>query len=259
MIKSFTLPSRFMYLALLFFCFANQNLFSQSLDDLANEYGTDKGSNCGSSHHYTRHYEKLLGHLKNSKIKLLEIGTWKGYSLRMWVDYFPNAMIYSIDKNPLSAYVDAFDDTIDLYPIDFSHERVQYFVGNQSDPIFLNSVCSAIQGDLDVIIDDGSHKSYDQQMSFAKLFKKVKPGGLYIIENLNHHPQPNLKILEMQDILIDFVNNEIDQIDFSSYLDQVSVADIKAAFNDIKNIQWFDSAFRAHGEMSFAVIRKKGA
>ena len=241
---------------LFFFCF---NLFGQSLDDLANKYRTDKGSNCGSSHYFTRHYEKLLGHLKYHSIKLLEIGTWKGYSLRMWVEYFPNALIYSIDKSPISAYAHEFTPEIDVYPVNFSHERVQFFVGNQSNPAFLNSVSSAIPGEFDVIIDDGSHVSYDQQMSFFKLFKKVKPGGLYIIEDLSYHPHPHPTILEMQDILMKFETNEMDQVPFSSYLNQVSEDEINGALRDIESIQWFDSAFPYHGENSFAAIRKKGA
>jgi hypothetical protein len=39
--------------------------------------------------------------------------------------------------------------------------------------------------DIDVILDDGSHKMYDQQITFAKMFKSLKSGGLFIIEDLH--------------------------------------------------------------------------
>lgn len=39
--------------------------------------------------------------------------------------------------------------------------------------------------DVDVVLDDGSHKMVDQQITFAKLFKTLKSGGIYIIEDLH--------------------------------------------------------------------------
>ncbi|HSX13414.1 MAG TPA: class I SAM-dependent methyltransferase [Chlamydiales bacterium] len=251
-----TLARHFMSCALFFYF---TNLFGQGLDDLADKYRTDKGSKWGSAHHFTRHYEKLLEHLKDSHISLLEIGTWKGSSLRMWAEYFPNAKIYSIDIKPLTAYAHEFNPMVDAYPVDFTHERVRFFVGKQQDPTFLDYFSSAVQEELDVIIDDGSHVSYDQQMSFFKLFKKVKPGGFYIIEDLSYHPHPHPTILEMQDILMKIENNEANEIHFSSYLEQVSENEINDALRNIESIQWFDSAFPYHGANSFAAIRKKGA
>ena len=39
--------------------------------------------------------------------------------------------------------------------------------------------------DLDVFMDDGSHMMKDQQITLAAFFKCVKPGGLYILEDLH--------------------------------------------------------------------------
>jgi len=38
---------------------------------------------------------------------------------------------------------------------------------------------------FDIIIDDASHASYHQQNSFKVLFPSLRPGGLYIIEDLH--------------------------------------------------------------------------
>jgi SAM-dependent methyltransferase len=37
---------------------------------------------------------------------------------------------------------------------------------------------------FDIIIDDGSHDVAHQQMTFGKLFDLLKPGGIYIIEDM---------------------------------------------------------------------------
>ena len=43
-------------------------------------------------------------------------------------------------------------------------------------------------GCFDIIVDDGSHASYHQQLTMLKLFPLVKSGGLYIIEDLHWQP-----------------------------------------------------------------------
>ena len=48
----------------------------------------------------------------------------------------------------------------------------------------IDSFCES-QENFDVILDDGNHRMMDQQVSFAKLFKKLNPNGLYIIEDLH--------------------------------------------------------------------------
>ena len=43
-------------------------------------------------------------------------------------------------------------------------------------------------GGFDIIIDDGSHASYHQQLTMVSLFALLRSGGLYIIEDLNWQP-----------------------------------------------------------------------
>ena len=41
---------------------------------------------------------------------------------------------------------------------------------------------------LDIIIDDGSHASVHQHLTLGVLFPALKPGGLFVIEDLDWQP-----------------------------------------------------------------------
>jgi len=59
---------------------------------------------------------------------------------------------------------------------------VTIFTGDQSDPHFLKSLTDKYQ--YDIIIDDGSHFPQHQILTFQHLFSVLKPGGLYVVEDL---------------------------------------------------------------------------
>jgi hypothetical protein len=48
-------------------------------------------------HNYHKHYAEQFHDLRHSVKKVLEIGVFRGHSLLMWHDYFPNAEIYGVD------------------------------------------------------------------------------------------------------------------------------------------------------------------
>ena len=48
-------------------------------------------------HGFTELYEHIFYPLKNSPIRIFEIGIKKGGSLILWRDYFPNATVFGID------------------------------------------------------------------------------------------------------------------------------------------------------------------
>ena len=165
-------------------------MFSKSLTELANLYGTDKGTMGPSSrwggHNYTDVYGAYLGSYRQSHVSLLEIGLgvtgdrWNspivhgrntgGASLKMWYDYFPKAQIYGIDINEC-AYLE--------------NDRIRTFVADQARVEDLDAFVEATEGaDFDIIIDDGSHRPDHQQISFSYFFRKLKSGGLYFIEDL---------------------------------------------------------------------------
>jgi hypothetical protein len=128
---------------------------------------TDKGY---LDHGFVEVYEKFFYHLRNSPIRILEIGIYDGGSLGLWYDYFPNAKIFGIDLSS-KTHID--------------NDRITTFIADQSNRSQLKNFIDTHGGDFDIIIDDGGHYMDQQQISFGYLFPFVKSFGYYIIEDLH--------------------------------------------------------------------------
>jgi hypothetical protein len=137
----------------------------RSLDELGLRHGADKSS---AAHDFARVYERYVAGWRQREVTLLEIGVWRGASLRMWRDYFPRARVFGVDVNPLAASQ--------------AGERIEIFIGGQSDEDFLSSVV-AKTGPLDLIVDDGSHLVEHQMPTLSFLWPHLRPGGIYVVED----------------------------------------------------------------------------
>lgn len=148
-----------------------------NLEALAAKYGTDK-----YQHGYIPFYEK---HLPKDPKRILEIGVKEGRSLAMWAEYFPNTEVHGLDlfsditslevREQLAIWL---DDNAEL-----SQENIFLHKGNQCDYLLLEELRGL---DFDVIIDDGSHNSRDQLITFFGLFN----GKHYFIEDLHCNSEP---------------------------------------------------------------------
>lgn len=136
------------------------------LDKIAIFRGTDKSS---LIHNYTIKYEKYLPFKRTDKLKIMEIGVLNGESLRMWKDYFILSDIIGIDINKKCK--------------EYEDDRIKIEIGSQYDEYFLNDIGNK-HGMFDMILDDGSHINNHVIFSFEKLFKYIKPGGVYIVEDV---------------------------------------------------------------------------
>lgn len=129
-----------------------------------NQFNTDK-----YSHGFISFYEPYFNDLKFVK-NVLEIGVYNGCSLKYLSYKFPNAKIYGID---------IIDKT------QYNTEQIKTFIANQEDRDQLIDLINKTNVEFDIIIDDGGHTMKQQQISFGVLFKYLKQGGLYILEDLH--------------------------------------------------------------------------
>ncbi len=144
-----------------------------SLNKLAKKHGTDKGP----KHRYTPIYTKYFSASKDKHITLLEIGVNSGASIKMWLEYFPAAHIVGFDLNNPSHYGSKKN-----WRFLNSHGRFTFYQGDQSSTESISQVLK--HAPFDYVIDDGSHISEHHQICLACLFPGLKPGGIYIIEDL---------------------------------------------------------------------------
>lgn len=149
------------------------------LTKIANKHTTDKGTVHYEAHGYTEVYNDYIS--DDKPITLLEIGIWHGDSIRMWNEYNENMILHAID----------IDRNVFHYLN--NNEKCTIHIGNQSDEKFINDVLLKI-GDLDIVIDDGSHNFNDIYNSFKYIFPKLKKGSIYFIEDL-HAPHANSSLL----------------------------------------------------------------
>lgn len=129
--------------------------------EIFEKYDTDKGS---KGHNYAPYYAK---HLPKTAKKILEIGVDKGQSILMWHELFPEAHIYGLDL---------FLEN----PIPFEADWVSWIQGSQTDGKLLGHVRA--HGPFDFIVEDGSHNSRDQLITF---FGLIDCSPLYIVEDLH--------------------------------------------------------------------------
>lgn len=121
--------------------------------------------------HYLDIYDGLMGPWMGKPVSFLEIGVYKGGSLRMWRDFFsPKATLTFLDIDPACKALEI--------------PGTEVRIGDQTDVPFLQKTASE-RGPFDIIVDDGGHKMDQQITSFRALWPSLRDGGLYIVEDVH--------------------------------------------------------------------------
>jgi hypothetical protein len=160
------------------------------LSELALKYLTDKCPQI--KHPFTPFYFELLKDKQKSIKKVLEIGVGYpemsntrphrlGASLFMWRDFFPNAQIYGADIYPGAIFTD---------------NRIETFLRDQTNKEDLEKLIGKIGSDIDLVVDDGSHKTKDQIFTCLTSMPLLKNDVIYIIEDVTE-PEAIAAALDM--------------------------------------------------------------
>lgn len=228
-----------------------------TLRELANRHGSDKGDRINCAHDFVRIYERILSPCRQAPIRVAEIGLIHVYtqaefagrldqtgcpSLRMWADYLPHAEVFGMDIADMTS---------------LGGERTHIARGDQGSRADLEAFARA-HGPFDFIIDDGSHASHHQQITFATLFPRLAPGGLYVIEDLHFQPVEHEipGITRTRDFLRlmsrpgEMLKLPINQAEYAYLLANIAAVH----FFDSLSPKWTAQ----QGEDAMAVIRKSG-
>lgn len=115
---------------------------------------------------YHQHFSKFIG----QEVRILEVGIYSGGSLEMWKQYFgPKCVVYGIDiEKACKAY---------------EEDGVKIYIGDQADRSFWRRFKAEVEG-IDILVDDGGHIAYQQIATFEEMFPHLRPGGVYLCEDV---------------------------------------------------------------------------
>ena len=150
------------------------------LCNLAARYMTDKCPAYG--HSYTQWYYDEFNSRRDKIRKVLEIGIGgspdnlkhnpnyiTGASLYMWRDFFPNAQVYGVDVLP---------------QLMFEDRRIETYLCDQRDHKGLLAILDKTGHDLDLVIDDATHRPVDQVLTALAILPVLSSGAVYVIEDI---------------------------------------------------------------------------
>jgi len=177
--------------------------------------------------HYLDIYDKLLRDWQGRDVSFLEIGVYKGGSIRMWRDFWgPKSTVTFLDIDPACAALQLDGTKVEI--------------GDQTDTAFLKRIAETY-GPFDMIVDDGGHKMDHQNVSFRELWPHLKDRGLYIVEDTHTSYWPGFGGgYKAPQSFIEKCKNLIDRM-HSWYTDQDDIFPFHAAARQVHSVQFYDS------------------
>lgn len=136
------------------------------LGELFTRFGSDKDR----EHSYGPVYDELFYPYRETATALLEIGVMHGASLFAWRAYFPHAQITGMD-HWATPIVDERIRTVRADSTKLGEVREGFALEGVKTP-------------FDIIVDDGCHWLDDQRATWQNLREYLRPGGIYVIEDL---------------------------------------------------------------------------
>ena|SRR5436190_4239463 len=156
----------------------------------------DLGDECFRVHKHKRtldQYDRLWRSVPAFRPRhIMEIGIFDGGSVAFWNECFEPDKLIAIDLQSRgdSSYFRKYVARRGL-----EAKIKTYWNTNQTDVGRLRSIVDGeFDGSLDLVIDDASHMYGPTKTTFETLFPRLRPGGLYVIEDWSWGCWPGLPV-----------------------------------------------------------------
>jgi hypothetical protein len=176
-----------------------------NLYDIIDNDRTDKNT----AHSYLDLYQTLFNNKKNTAKNILEIGIYRGGSIKLWSEFFINATIYGIDIIDIDNMIEDIKNNINITlwnyfyinaiipcgidinnvhtiwdDIRYKENIILYKGSNAYDYNFFNEKFLNKNIKFDVMIDDGPH-TLETMIQFIKLYSQIMTDdGILIVEDV---------------------------------------------------------------------------
>ena len=163
-----------------------------SLEDIVDNSRTDKNT----IHSYLPLYQKILISKRETAKNVLEIGIFRGGSIKLWNDFFINANVYGLDSMNINNVWEGIKnkERIILHTSSDAYNN-DFFINN-----FLNKNIKC-----DFMLDDGPH-SLESMKQFIKLYSQIMTNdGILIIEDVQSWDWINILKNEVPENLKQFI------------------------------------------------------
>lgn len=149
---------------------------AKSYSEICRQLNSDKADEL---HGYARYYERFFKMIesRSENVDILEFGIRHGTSVKSYIEYFKSCSVVGIEFKSARHTIQKFKDN---YP----NSNIKII--DDTNATDYKTVMHLIKDKkFDIIIDDASHLTSHQILCFEKYFHLVKPGGIYIIEDLH--------------------------------------------------------------------------
>jgi predicted O-methyltransferase YrrM len=177
------------------------------------------------AHKYYKIYEKYFEELRDEPINLLEIGIFRGASTKAWLDYFPNAKVYTIDT---------FERVPPRKIGVLKSSRVRWLKGDSTHAgVGKRLIDNWGMIKFDFIIDDGAHWPEAQKNTFKNFFPFLKEGGTYFCEDV--FPMHIMNKDELDYYWFKKHPERYDMLKHMDFINTIDMRDGKTSYHDQRN------------------------
>jgi hypothetical protein len=163
-----------------------------SLKEIVDNSRTDKNT----VHSYLPLYQKLLISKKETAKNVLEIGVLNGGSIKLWSDFFTNAVVYGLDILNINDIWEGIKNKENIV----LHTSINAYDNNFFNTHFLNKNIKC-----DLMLDDGPH-TLESMIQFIKLYSQIMTDdGILIIEDVQYWEWINILMNAVPEHLKKFV------------------------------------------------------